>query len=317
MNLENIVEVLEELYEKLAHYSENELEGLALQAERQNPWFTKNNFLMAYKGVLRLIDNDSLIQYKKRYETLELENKTIGLVLAGNIPAVGFHDILICLLAGCEIKVKLSSDDSVFPTFLINELKSVNSELGNRVIGVEKLVLDDVDAVIATGSDNTARYFEQYFSKKPNVIRKSRTSVAVLDGTETEEELRALTDDVFQYFGLGCRNVSKILTLKDTDLMPFLGELEKRKEFNDFSKYDNNYLYYKSIYLVNREEFLDTESILIKESEDLSSPISVLYYQRFNSHEEIESYLKLNDEKIQCIVGKEQIPFGGSQSPNI
>lgn len=317
MNKETLSLSFVKLQEKLSEFSREELLGLAKKAERENPWFTEKHFFMALDGVIKLCSEESLKVYQEKYDSMPLSDKMVGLVLAGNIPAVGFHDVLICLLAGCKLKIKMSSDDTILLTFILQELIKLHPEFKTRIDLVPKLVIDDVDAIIATGSNNTARYFEQYFSRKPNVIRKSRTSVAILNGSETQDQLKALTDDVFQYYGLGCRNVSKVLTFKNTDLMPFLGELEKRTEFNNHTKYDNNYLYYKSIYLVNREEFLDTESILIKESDDLNSPISVLYYQRFENENDLDSYLKINEKGIQCVVGANAIDFGMAQYPGI
>lgn len=319
MNLEQITASFTELHQQLSQYSEMELESLARRAEQENPWFTSNNFFSAYRGILTLINEESLLDYKNEYKDIDMSAKTIGLITAGNIPGVGFHDVLICLLAGCSVKVKLSSEDSLLIPFLISELKSVNEELAGRCQFINKLILDEVDGVIATGSNNTARYFETYFAKRPNVIRKSRTSLAVLTGDESEKDLEDLCDDIISYYGLGCRNVSKVLLKQDTDLIPLLQKLEQRTDLNTFSKYDNNYLYYKSIYLVNREEFLDTETILIKETEEMHAPISVLYYQRFDSDQDIQKYIMDNEGSVQCVVGKGDnlIPFGEAQSPSI
>lgn len=319
MDLEQIINSFNKLHQQLNQYTVMELESVARQAEQQNPWFTENNFLSAYKGILSLISEEALKLYTDKYGALDLQSKNIGLITAGNIPGVGFHDILICLLSGASVEVKLSSEDRVMIPFLMKELKTSNEELAARCTFIEKLNLNEVDGVIATGSNNTSRYFEQYFSKKPNVIRKSRTSLAILTGEESDSELDALVDDIVSYFGLGCRNVSKLLLKQNTDLIPLLQRLEKRTDLNGFSKYDNNYLYYKSIYLVNREEFLDTETILIKETKELNAPISVLYYQRFDTDEEINQYLQSIEDQVQCVVGKSDdlINFGEAQSPTI
>jgi hypothetical protein len=318
MSLQNHILSIQKLHENLSNFSKEDLKSLAWSAEQNNPWFTEGNFFNAYDGVLKLISPESLRLFSEKYDHIQESDKTVGLILAGNIPAVGFHDILICLLSGARIKAKLSSEDKILIPFILNELQKIDSSLAQKCEFVQKIILQDVDAIIATGSNNTARYFEQYFASKPNIIRKSRTSVAILDGTETEKDLELLTNDIVQYFGLGCRNVSKILVLADADIIPLLQKIEHRADLNNFSKYDNNYLYYKSIYLVNREPFLDTETMLFKETELLHSPISVLYYQRFKTSEELNNYLKTNEGELQCIVGKNQnIAFGQAQNPNI
>ncbi len=318
MNLQLRLEIFSQLHNNLKKCPESELRSIAFLAQQNNPWFNEENFFAAIDGILYLISEESLKMFSNTYAEIETHNKKIGLILAGNIPAVGFHDVFICLLAGCSINVKLSAEDKVLIPFLISEIKKINPLLADRCVFVEKLNLDEVDAVLATGSDNTARYFEQYFSRKPNIIRKSRTSVAVIKGNETLEDLTLLVEDIVRYFGLGCRNVSKLLVLADADIIPLLQVMEKRTGLTNFSKYDNNYLYYKSIYLVNREPFLDTENMMFKESELLSSPISVVYYQRFQTENDIKQYILENQEKIQCVVGKEEyISFGQAQNPTI
>lgn len=319
MESNQLVNVLAKYHQRLASYSTLDLASVARKAEINNPWFTPANFFFAFEGIKQMLSPDSIAVFLKKYHDLEpIAQKKIGLVLAGNIPAVGFHDVLVVLLSGAQAVVKLSSQDKVLIPFLIQELAAVNEVLAGQITLVEKVVLDDLDAVIATGSDNTARYFEQYFSRKPNLIRQSRTSLAVLTGHETPEELQDLTHDIFLYFGLGCRNVSKILLLEGVDMMPLLAQLEKRTDVNNFSKYDNNYLYYKSIYLINREEFLDTETVLIRQNEQLHSPISVLYYQKFKTQTDIEQYIVDHQERIQCVVGKDRaIKLGGAQRPTI
>lgn len=318
MNLENRLEILSKLHVALQKLSPDVLESLANRVEQNNTWFTSNNFYDALAGIKNLISDASLNLYKSNYLSLEDNPKVLGLILAGNIPAVGFHDVLIGLLSGCSLKVKLSSEDKIFIPFLINELSKIDADFASKCEFIEKLELRSLDAVIATGSDNTARYFEQYFSSLPNIIRKSRTSVAILRGNETQEQLTLLVEDITSYFGLGCRNVSKVLLLGGTDIIPLLQCIEQKTILSSFSKYDNNYLYYKSIYLVNREPFLDTENMLFRETTDLNSPISVLFYQRFETEDEISAYIESNREKLQCVVGAESaIQFGKSQSPSI
>ena len=211
--------------------------------------------------------------------------------------------------------IKPSSQDTVLLEFFIDKLKESGSELLNSIELVSKLELDNLDAVIATGSDNTARYFETYFSRVPNIIRKSRTSVAVLKGGESIDELHKLGEDVFTYYGLGCRNVSKIYVPKDYDLSVLLDAWEAFDATMDLSKYANNYTYYKSAFLVNSTEHLDTGYVLVTESEELASPLGVLYFERYDSKEELRTVLAGNSDGIQCIVGEGNIDFGSAQHP--
>jgi Acyl-CoA reductase (LuxC) len=318
MSLEKRLELVKDWKKSIENISNVEFDSLCFLIEQNNPWFTKLNIKHAWNGILSLLSNENLNLFSVKYSGINLLNKRIGLILAGNIPAVGFHDVLIAILAGAKAEVKLSSEDKILLPFLLNKLFEISPVSKNTIRFTEKLSLSDLDAIIATGSDNSARYFEQYFAKLPNIIRKSRTSIAILDGTETTEELVNLVEDIVRYFGLGCRNVSKILLKGNAQLFPLLQEIEKRSDLGAFSKYDNNYLYYKSIYLVNREPFLDTENMLFRETSDLHSPISVLFYQHVTTEQEIDDYVSQNQGKLQCVVGKgREVAFGQAQTPTI
>ena len=227
---------------------------------------------------------------------------------------------MICvLLSGHKAAIKLSSQDLFLMQWIIRKLCEIEPAFIDQIDVCEQLKV--MDAVIATGSNNTARYFDYYFGKYPHIIRKNRTSVAILNGKETDTELMKLGKDVFTYFGLGCRNVSKIWVPQDYDFLPLLDLWASFKKVADNFKYHNNYEYNKSIYLVNGVTHLDTGFLLLTESEALTSPISVLYYQQYQNLTEVDQYLTQNQDKIQCIVSsqlsKNFIPFGQTQVPEI
>jgi hypothetical protein len=211
--------------------------------------------------------------------------------------------------------MKPSSQDNALMNFVVKKLIEIEPEFKTKIEIVERL--NDADAFIGTGSDNSAKYFKYYFGKKPHIIRQNRSSIAILNGKETEQELNILGEDIFTYYGLGCRNVSKLLVPKNYDFIPLLDALKSQEAVGDHHKYRNNYDYNKSIYLVNSEPHLDTGFLLVRESSDAVSPISVLYYQQYASETELNSLLKVNQEKIQCIVGHNYIPFGKAQMPEL
>ena len=240
--------------------------------------------------------------------------------MAGNIPLVGFHDLLSVLISGHQALVKLSSQDNVLMQFMISELKSISEDLAQNIIQAERM--NEADAIIATGSDNSARYFKHYFAEKPHIIRQNRTAVAVIRGDETTEELKHFGRDYFQYFGLGCRNVSKIYAPKAYDFVKLIDALMDYETVLDHHKYRNNYDYNKSIYLVNGEPHFDSGFFLMRESEALVSPISVLFYEYYNNEAELNLTLAKHNEKIQCIVAANawyegSIPLGKAQQPEL
>jgi hypothetical protein len=238
--------------------------------------------------------------------------------MAGNIPLVGFHDFLCALISGNNVQIKLSSKDSKLIKYLVGYIERIEPSFQGRITFKERL--EGFDAIIATGSDNSARYFEYYFGKYPNIIRKNRTSCAILTDAESDQEIANLGIDIFSYFGLGCRNVSKLYVPTDYDFINLLSRLESFKEIIHHHKYCNNYDYQKSILLVNGVQHLDNGFLLLQENEKLVSPISVLYYERYVDESDLRNKLKVNAEKIQCIVGKvkpAEIPFGQAQYPNV
>ncbi|MEQ6119629.1 acyl-CoA reductase [Reichenbachiella sp. MALMAid0571] len=283
--------------------------------QNQNNWFTEESVRFSLLGIRKFLDREILEKWTGNYTLPKDSNKRIGVIMAGNIPLVGFHDLLSVLISGHHIMVKPGSQDSLLMTKIINTLIEIEPEYKARIEIVERL--NDADAFIGTGSDNSARYFKYYFGKKPHIIRKNRTSVAVLTGNESEEDIHNLGKDIFTYYGLGCRNVSKAYVPQGYSFQFFLDSLQQFESVGDHHKYRNNYDYNRSIYLVNREPHLDNGFLLVKESKELVSPISVLFYEQYESKEELKSVLKENEGKIQCIIGEEYIPFGKAQEPEV
>jgi hypothetical protein len=250
----------------------------------------------------------------------EIKMHSIGLILAGNIPIVGFHDILCVLASGHKALIKLSSQDQKFIPYILNKLIEIEPAFQLQISYIDRL--KDFDAVIATGSNNTSRYFDYYFSKVPHIIRKNRNSVAILNGEESKEDLKALGHDIFDYFGLGCRNVSKLYVPKDYVFEEFFESIEEFKSVADHHKYNNNYDYNKSIFLVNLDKHLDNGFILLKEDSRFVSPLAVLYYEEYHNIEQLGSELIKNEDLIQCIVSNSKlplstVPFGQSQCPGL
>jgi hypothetical protein len=281
----------------------------------ENNWFTKESVVFALQGIVGYLKQDSLNKWASQYNLKNKSDKRIGVILAGNIPMVGFHDFMSVLISGHNLMVKPSSQDSFLIKLIIKYLIEIDPSFQDRIELVERL--NEADAFIGTGSDNSARYFKYYFGKKPNIIRKNRTSVGVITGDETQQEFKNLGKDIFTYYGLGCRNVSKIFVPKGYDFQFLLDSLLSFEAVGDHHKYRNNYDYNKSIYLVNRDPHLDTGFLLVKESEALVSPISVLFYEQYENEVELSTFLVNNESKIQCVVGKKFIPFGQAQLPKV
>ena len=246
--------------------------------------------------------------------------KTIGLILAGNIPLVGFHDFLSVLISGHKVLVKTSSNDQHLIKFLAKYIIAVTPEIENFITFTDGK-LENFDAVIATGSNNTARYFEFYFKDKPSIIRKNRNSVAVLNGKETQQELEDLGEDIFRYFGLGCRNVSKIFLPKDYNFETFFEAMYKHKDVIYYEKYSNNYDYNKAVFLMSNFKLLDNEFLTLKEDTSFASPISSLFYEYYDDLEDLKQRLEVHKEQIQCVVSANLIPksiaFGQTQKPQL
>jgi hypothetical protein len=287
------------------------------RAYLENNWFIPEFINLAVNNIATFFLYPS--QLDKLAETYSIPGENpapqmIGIVMAGNIPLVGFHDLLCVFLAGHYAKIKASSKDEVLITHLVD--KMISWQPGSRNYFTFSAMLKNCDAYIATGSNNSSRYFEYYFSKYPHIIRKNRSSVAILNGHETTEELEALADDVYQYFGLGCRNVTKIFVPQEYNFQPLLLAFRKYDHLADYHKYKNNYDYNLAVYMLNNRYYMTNGSILLVEDTAITSPISQLNYEYYTNESEVRANL-LNNDAVQCVVGKNNIPFGGAQCPGI
>ncbi|PZD79285.1 acyl-CoA reductase [Mesonia sp. K7] len=286
----------------------------------QNGWFTPENISFSIQQWANALTEENLTHWLSNYSISEkLSSKKVAIIMAGNIPLVGFHDLLSVLISGHQTLIKQSSNAQILLPFLIKVLQTIEPRFKNRIT-FTKEKLEDFDVVIATGSDNTARYFEYYFSKKPNIIRKNRNSVAIISENDSTEDLEKLSDDIFRYFGLGCRNVSKIYLPKGYDIQKIFQALYNWKEVINHHKYANNYDYNKAVYLMSKFQILDNDFIVLKEDENFASPIASLFYEYYDNQKELNEKLDLQQEKIQCIVSNldtNHIKFGETQQPKL
>ena len=305
---------------RLAALSPDEIIALAARARNQNAWFDEPSVAAAVAGIAHLLAEEPLRHWAGRYPAEPTTVRPIGVVMAGNIPLVGFHDLLCVLLSGHVLLAKLSADDTVLMTWLMEELTRLEPRFADRMQVLPRL--NAADAFIATGSDNTARYFEFYFGKKPHLIRRNRTSVGVLTGQETGAELAQLGPDIFQYYGLGCRNVSKLFVPTGYSFVPLLDALQPCEGVLNHHKYNNNYDYNKSILLVNRVQHFDNGFLLLRPSPVLVSPISVVHYAEYTSEIDLVDQLTDIAAQTQCVVSAGgrfagSLPFGQAQSPGV
>jgi len=323
MHLNQRIAVFQQLGQYLrSPASQEERQTVAQLAYAKNHWFTPDRVNQALEAIAgQYLDENKLTQWAQYYQPEPQEPRVVGVVMAGNIPAVGFHDLLCVLVSGHRILAKLSSQDIALIQYLIQKIREISPELGDRIEVAERL--NKADAYIATGSDNTARYFSYYFGSKPHIIRRNRTSVAVLTGNESDEELRALGHDILDYFGLGCRNVSKLFVPENYTFDRLLGILEAESPaFFNHHKYNNNYEYNKSIYLINQVPHFDNGFLLVTENEGLVSPISVLYVGRYQDEASVQQQLDGQRDKIQCIASAGgqfpgSLPLGLTQRPTL
>jgi hypothetical protein len=299
---------------------DEQLKQLISSAQQYNAWFTPQSTAKAVAAIAKMLNENDLERWLEEKQDLAQKSFSIGLILAGNIPLVGFHDILCVLASGNKALIKLSSQDKLLTPYILNKLVEIESAFAEQFEFIDRL--KDFDAVIATGSNNTSRYFDYYFSKVPNIIRKNRNSIAVLNGKESREELHALGNDIFDYFGLGCRNVSKVFVPKGYKFDTFFESIEDFKSIADHHKYNNNYDYNKSIFLVNMDKHLDNGFLLVKEDERFASPLAVLYYEEYENIDKVNKKLFEQKDQIQCIISNETLSietlgFGQSQCPSL
>jgi hypothetical protein len=289
-------------------------------SQSHNGWYTPEQVYFSIQSWAKALTEENLDKWLSEYEIDSISSKKVALILAGNIPLVGFHDFLSVLITGNSVLVKTSSNDQHLLPFLAKYIIAVAPEFAEKITFVEGK-LENFDSVIATGSNNTARYFEYYFKNKPSIIRKSRNSVAVLNGSETKEQLSALGEDIFRYFGLGCRNVSKLFVPKGYTFDTFFEAIFEYQEVIHYEKYANNYDYNKAVFLMSNYKLLDNGFLTLKEDKSHASPISSVFYEFYDHIDDLQIRLSSESEQLQCVVSAQlienSIPFGQTQQPNL
>lgn len=289
------------------------------KAKNENAWFSDSFIRKAIQAILeQFLDVNRWVEFFNKYSSPTLNVKKIGLVLPGNLPGVGLHDVLMTLASGHQAFVKLSSNDQSVMLLFIDAMREFDSQIPIQIVDR----LQGVDAVIATGSDFSSGYFYQYFSSIPHIIRKNRTSVGILNGNEQSNDFKSLASDIFGYYGLGCRNVSTLAVPVGYDLIPLFDVLSQETWVLDHSKYSNNFQYHRTLFLLNQVDHFDLGNLLVTENDTLVSPVGVLYVYRYQNLSELSKWILLLNEKIQCIVGppdfvNNAIDFGQSQNPGL
>jgi hypothetical protein len=316
MDLQQRINILVRLGEYMQNDSEI-FDTVKKKAQRENPWLTKEFIELAIKNIAdHFLQKNKLEEWSQQYKRNgdNATSKTVGIVMAGNIPLVGFHDMMCVFISGHKALIKPSSKDEVLITHLVQKMYEIDEDVQTKISFAE--MLKGCDAYIATGSNNSARYFEYYFGKYPSLIRRNRTSVAVLDGTETQNELDKLADDIQLYFGLGCRNVTKLYVPKNYDFVPLLAALKKYEHFTELHKYKHNYDYHLALLIMNNKYYMNNASVILTENESLFSPVGQVNYEFYGDRQLLTEQLKTNED-IQCIVGHSFINFGEAQSPEL
>ncbi len=314
-----VMQWLEELNEKFFR----QLESLIQNEHISNPWFTEDNLRMALGSTARSLKTENIVSWLSCYRIPDRpqEEKTVAVVMAGNIPLAGFHDMLCVLISGHNLLARLSVKDENLPQIFAEIICFLDSRFESKIT-FKKSRLNDFNAVIATGSNNTSRYFEYYFGKYPNIIRKNRNSAAILDGSETDGELKSLSDDVFRYFGLGCRSVSKLIVPHDYDFKRLTEAFSYYRFLADHNNWANNYEYQRAIHLIDQIPHIDTGFFLLRENSSPASPISVINYERVTGSDDALDVINRDAQLLQCVVGKPGLsakltPFGNAQEPDL
>lgn len=336
MNLESRVKAFHNLGRFLTQFSQNpakkdpgvemneqffdQMNQLILKLNQGSSWFNTPMLNQAFKNWSELLNENSLREWIRNYDLSAIESKDIAVIMAGNVPLVGMHDFLSVLISGHSIQIKLSSKDNEILPLLAKYLCKIEPAFGER-IQFSDAKLENYDAVIATGSDNTSRYFEYYFRNKPSLIRRNRNSVAIITGEESEEELKELSNDIFLYYGLGCRNVSKVFVPKDYDFDNLFRAVYHWSHLIENQKYANNYDYNKAVFLMSEFDILDNGFLMLKEDQAYSSPIACLFFEYYSDMEDLGKKLNENKDRIQCLVGRNEtgatVRFGQTQNPGL
>lgn len=315
MNLVQRIDLLEKLGNYLAGNNEN-LFLVKEKAFEKNRWFIEEFVNLSLQNIsTQFLNRDKLRAWVNYYHLDDnIKSKNVGIVMAGNIPLVGFHDFLCVFISGHKQNIKLSEKDAIFMTHIVEKLVEWNPEISQMVQVSD--ILKNCEAYIATGNNNSSRYFKYYFGQYPSVIRSNRTSVAILSGNETDEQLSLLADDVHLFFGLGCRNITQLYVPVGYDFIPLLDASKKYKYFEDHTKYKNNYDYNLALLIMNNKMYMTNESIILLESDNVFSPVSQLLYTFYKDKNVILNDL-IKNENIQCIVGEGLIEFGKTQQPGL
>ena len=327
MNINRRIQLISNIGEFLKNYlDENydnnndnklvEFKDVIIKAQSKNPWFTDANIKVNLTYWSKKLTKHNLNKWLSKYNLNNTSRKNIAIIMAGNIPLVGFHDFICVFLSGHNSIIKLSNSDNCIIPFLTDLMK-----LPSERIVYSDSFLKDYDGVIATGSDNTSRYFDYYFKNKRSIIRKNRNSIAILNGEESDDDLKSLSQDIFTYFGLGCRNVSKLYVPKNYNFDLFFNSIFCYKELINNHKYANNYDYNKAIYLMSEYKFLDNGFFIVKEGNEMHSPISTINFEYYDNVSILKEKINLEDDNIQCIVSniefKGKVNFGETQNPSL
>ncbi|MBI5539020.1 MAG: acyl-CoA reductase [Bacteroidia bacterium] len=329
MNIESRIDAFVILGERMlsesVQNSNSRFEKFIQEASIHNPWFTSENIYFAIDSIANLwlkreALNTLIAKYPRAYFTPK-ESKKVVVIMAGNIPFAGLHDLICVLLTGHRFLGKVSSKDGHLMAAIISMLYEINPEFSD-LIELSESTLHGFDAVIATGSDNSSRYFDYYFKNYPTIIRKHKNSIAVITGNETHDELTKLSDDIFLYFGLGCRNVSKLMVPKGYSFISMLQAFKAWQNLDTHNKYMNNYEFQKTINQMNLIDHIDTDFMLLKQNESIGSTVGVVHYQEYEKIEDVQVYIDNHSDELQCVVGDSElipsaIPFGTSQSPKL
>jgi len=294
-----------------------ELQSAKENANRQNSWFEPPFTDLAINNIAtEFLDAEKLENWISAYDIpkIQVTPKTVGLTMAGNIPLVGFHDWLTIFISGHKQRIKPSSKDEILISHIIQTLVKWEPAVANFM--KIDYTLKGCDAYIATGSNNSSRYFEYYFAKYPHIIRKNRTSLAVLSGKETPEMLEALADDILLFFGLGCRSVSKLMVPENYNFEMLLKTLKKYEWMKDHHKFRNNFDYNLSLHLLNNQFYMTNDVVLLIEKESLFSPISQINYTFYNPLQAVNVALP-SEDSLQCMCGEGGVPFGQAQRPSL
>ena len=317
MTLKERISLFSSLGELIKNSLDAKFEEKINKAIQLNPWFTKHHIKTSFDSISQMLEEENVVNWIGSYNLSETKSKDVLIITAGNIPIVGFHDLLCVLISGHKAILKISSKDNILMKYIIELLISIDSRIVDYIIIVDDVVKSNYDALIATGSDNSSKYFNYYFKDYKSIIRKNRRSVAILNGEETGEDLKQLAKDIFLYFGLGCRNVSKLYLPSGYNTDKLFNAFFDYKDVINHLKYSNNYHYNKTVYLMNSEKLLDNGFVLLKEDKSIQSPVATVFFEYYNNRLELNDFIEVNKLLFQCIVSKDDIEFGQTQFPKI